>query len=884
MSAPGPPMRGPKGILRGALARMCDLVLRRSADRNMDEELRFHIDMETEKNIRQGLDPGEARRRALLAFGGVERHRQRLREGRSLPVLEPLWLDLRFALRSLARTPGFAVLAALTIAVGVGATTTVFSTLHALLLRPLALPGVERLVSIDESRRGSVYIGAEGTLIPYDRYRAYRGATEGVFRSLAAHRRKSGMALRLPDVTIAVNGTVTSGNYFETLGVPMAIGRPYASENAAEVVISHELWTSRFGRAVDVLGTPVGVDGRSVTIVGVAPEGFAGASILASELWAPVEVLGEDGEGARVVPLGRLHDDVPLDRAEAAVEAVARSVPLTDDATLQDLRLERPAAFRGEFREMVRSFLAMLLGMALMVLLIASANVAGVMLARGHARGRETAVRLALGAGRTRLVRHLLAESLMVFAAGGALGVLLAHVGTRWVARMDLPSLVPTLLLDLSPDGRVLAFAVALTGLTGVAFGLAPAFGASRPDLVPSLKTGSAGAVGGDGRARTLFVGGQVALAVTLLLAAALFARSLQMGLRAELGFEPQGVVAATVDLGPPLDYDEESGRAFHRTLLERVRALPGVERAGLSRYVLASGSSSGGNVWRTDAPDGLEVNASYTLVSPGYFETMRIELVSGRAFTAADDDDAPPVVVINQTLADPLFPGQSPIGHRIEGFTIGPAEIVGVTTSGRYAYVTEDPRPFVFVPFGQAYRPSVAVHARAPGAEAATLRGIADELRALDPDVALGQAGPVEELIGFGLFPQRFAAQLIGAFGLVGLLLAGLGIYGVLAYQVARRTREFGVRRALGAPRRRLVADVVRRGAFIAAAGCGLGIAVGAAFAQLVRGFLFGIQPVDPVTFTAVPVVLFGVAILASLVPALKASSVEASHALRTE
>jgi predicted permease len=461
----------------------------------------------------------------------------------------------------------------------------------------------------------------------------------------------------------------------------------------------------------------------------------------------------------------------------------------------------------------------------------------------------------------------------------------LAWWGTHWLARIEIPPQLPPVLFRLAPDAGVLAFAVAVTGFTGVLFGLIPALGTSRPDLVSALKTGSAGSVGGDGgRIRVMFVAGQVALAVTLLLTATLFARSLQAGLRAELGFEPDGVVAASVSLGAPLDYDEQRGRQFYRALLERVRALPGVERASIARHVLASGSSSGGNVRRPDAPDVPEVNASYTLVSPEYFETMRIELLAGRGFTTVDAQGAPRVAVINSTLADRLWPGESPLGQRIEGFGDGPAEVIGVTRDSRYAMITEEPRPFVFLSFAQAYHSGLAIHARAPGAEAATLRAIADEVRALDPDIAIGLSGPVDHLIGFNLFPQRFAAQVVGAFGIVGLILAALGIHGVLTFQVARRTRELGVRRALGASSGRVIRSVVLGGGALAAAGCALGTAAGAAIAHALRSSLFGIRPLDPVTFTTVPLALLGVAVLASGIPALRASAVEASEALKND
>jgi predicted permease len=452
------------------------------------------------------------------------------------------------------------------------------------------------------------------------------------------------------------------------------------------------------------------------------------------------------------------------------------------------------------------------------------------------------------------------------------------------MVRIDLPPQAPSLSLHLAPDGRVLAFAVVLMGVTGAIFGLVPAVRLSRPELVPALKTGSAGSTGGEGRTRSLFVIGQVALAVTLLLTGALFARSLQKGLQADLGFDPGGVVAANIDLAPPLDYDEERGRAFRRTLLERVRARPGVEQAAWSLYVLASGSSSSGDVRRADAPELPSVNASYTVVTPDYFETMRIELEAGRGFTRGDIERAPLVAVINRTLAERLFPGENPLGRSLEGFGAGPSEIVGVTAAGRYALITEQPRAFVFLPYEQVYRSSMALHVRAGGEAAATLRAVAEEVRALDADVALGLAGSARDLVGFSLFPQRFALQLVGTFGVIGLILASIGIYGVLAYEVSRRTRELGVRRAIGATSAMLLRSVVRRGVVITAAGCAIGMVAGAALALLVRSFLFGIQPLDPVTFTVVPALLFVVAFLASWLPGLRASSVEPSEALRAD
>jgi len=478
----------------GLLSRLRSLLFRRAADRDMDEELAFHLQMETEKNLRAGLEPVEARRRALLAFGGVERHRETLRQGRRVPLLEPLWHDLRFGARFLARDPLLALVACVTIALGVGATTAVFSVVNALLLRPLPLPGVERLVTIQETRRGPTSTGLEGVLIPWDRYLAYREATSDVFGSLAAQESRESLSLRLTDVTVAVMGTLTSANWFQTLGVQPVLGRPYLSDDAPEIVISHALWTSRFAADPDALGAAVGLEGATVTVVGVAPPGFGGTTFLASQVWVPARLWSARGgtEPVEVVPLGRLGEGVPLERASARVAAVGAGVPAEPDVTVAGVRVERISGLPFGTQGAVGGFFGLILAMALLVLLIAAANIAGVMLARGFARRKEMAVRLAIGAGRARVVRHLLAESLAVFAAGGLLGTGLAWLGTAWLARVDLPPQVPALFLDLAPDGRVLAFAIALTGLTGVLAGLVPALQASQPDLVTALKTGAA--------------------------------------------------------------------------------------------------------------------------------------------------------------------------------------------------------------------------------------------------------------------------------------------------------------------------------------------------------------------------------------------------------
>jgi predicted permease len=799
-----------------------------------------------------------------------------------VPWIESWWRDVRHALRSLARDPGLTLVAVLTVALGIGATTAVFSVVNAILLRPLPIPGVDDLVSIQEERSGTVSTGVEGMRIPYARYTEYQRATADVFASLSAYRLDE-FSLRTADATVSVPGGLTSGDFFATLGVRPSPGRAYATDDAAEIVISHDLWRTRFGGDPDAVGRIVRVDGVAVTIVGVAPPGFRGASGLADQVWVPAGVRGADqgSWGMRVVPIGRLAAGVTRERARAAVESAATAIPPEEGSTVRRARLDPVAAVPAQARGAVTGFLGMLFGMALLVLLIAAANIAGVLLARALARRREIAVRLALGAGRARVVRQMLAESMVIFLAGGAAGVALAYLGTGWLARMPLPPQVPVV-LDLAPDAGVLAFALVLTAMTGLAFGLVPALQASRAGVLDDLKAGGHGAVAAGGRVRNLFVGGQVALAVMLLLTAGLFARSLQSGLRADVGFEADGVVVARLDLGPPHAYDPERLQAFFSHLVERVSVLPGVEAAGLANIVFLSGERSGSNILRPDAPELPGVNAFFDVVDPTFFETVGVELVAGRGFTDRDALGSTPVAVVNQIVAERLWPGESPLGRRAHAN--GEVEIVGVVRTGRYVMVTETPSPAVFLAFAQSPRWAMALHARAPGREAATLRAIQEEVRALDPDVALEAPSTLEGLVGFALVPQRVAAQFVGLFGVVGLVLAAMGIYGVLAYQVARRTREFGVRRALGATSGHVIRHVVGRGALIAGVGCALGTAAGAGLALSIRTFLYGIQPLDPLTFIGVPAALFGVALVAGYLPALRASTVEAVEALRQE
>lgn len=873
--------------LSGAVIWLRSLARRSAAEREMDEELSFHIEMEARRNEADGLPPLEARRRALVAFGGMERHREAMREGRRLAWLEDLVLDLRFAGRGLLKRPGFTVVAMLTIGLGVGATTAIFSMANTMLLRPLPVSEPDRLVLLNEQRTGSVWTTNGVSGIPYERYEEYAAATAEVFSGVAGEHHRV-LSLRMADETAAVGGTLATGNYFVVLGVQPALGRLFDGVDEPVAVVSDRLWRTRFGADPGVIGRTVYLDSRPYTVTGVLPPSFTGtSSILLADVWVPIRAYPA-GAGANramwVIPFARLRPGATRAQATALVDVAARRIPPREPQTrVQGVRLDPLTGIPGEGRTIAFGFLGMLFATALLVLCIASANIAGVLVARGVARRREVAVRLAIGARRGRLVRQLLAENLLLFLLGGAAGVMVAVGGTRLLSSIRVPG-EETIAFDFSPDARVLGFALAITAIAGLLFGLLPALQASRPDLVRVLKDGAPGAGRRSNRARNLFVGVQLALSVVLLVIAGLFVRSLQTGLAVEPGSRVDGVLVAAAGLGPH-GYDEARGRAYFTELVERVRGLPGVEGAALGQVVLLSGNALGNDVRpvQEGSPEERTYPVRWNTVDPEYFSTIQVELVAGRGFTAADGPGAPPVTIINETLAARLWPGENPIGRRLRA---GPEEleVVGAVRDGRYVTLTEAPIAFAFRPFAQQYQPTMNLHVASSGNLTALAARIREEARAVDPNVALERVAPMSSLVGMSLFPQRFAAWLIGLFGALGLLLAGIGVYGVLAFNVAQRTREFGIRTALGATARDVVRAVVMRGARLAALGTLVGLALAAAVTHLLRGLLYGISPLDPVTFTSVGLLLASVAVCASYFPARRAVRVNPAEALRAE
>jgi predicted permease len=863
------------------------LLRPRKYAREMEAEREFHLELETMQQRYIGTEARAAELAARRHFGNVTYYGEETRRMTSLRFVDALVQDLRYAFRTLRKSPGFTIAAIVTLALGIGATTAVFSLVNALLLRPLPAVQPDELVAVNEQRFGMTSNWMGQAQVPYNRFLAYREGTHEAFSGLAAQREVTFSSRAGSEPASAVSGEIVSENFFDVLGLRPAAGRFFTSDDEPVAVLSHRFWEAHFSRDPDAIGSTIYLDSRPYTIAGVAPPGFGGTVALrAFDVWVPARAALADAEGGShswVAMFGRLRSDVDPARAASIADAVAKRVPPDEpQSRVLGARLDPMTTVPEYARRDLTRFLGLLFAAGTLVLLIAGANIAGMLLARAVARRREIAVRLAIGAGRGRLVRQLLTESLLVFLLGGAGGVFLAV----WLARLLAvwgPGLPTGAVLDLTPDVRVLGFALTLAAVTGIIFGLAPAVRASRAELVPALKDG-AGRGSRSARGRSTFVAAQLALSVVLLVAAGLFVRTLRSALAVDPGFDPDGVVIASINLAPS-GYDEARGRAFYTSLVQRMHAIPGVEDVGLAQTVLLSGGVGGSDIESAEpGPQGrMTTNAWLDVVDPGYFRTLHIPLVAGRPLSEADDAGSGPVLVVNQELARRLWPGQSPLGQHIRSFDRD-WEVVGVTRDGKYSTINEDVPAFMFLPSAQYYSPWMTLHVRAHMPAAQVIRAMQNQVRALDPNVAVADAKPLTDAIGATLFQQRFAAQLIGIFGAVGLLLAAIGIYGVLAYLVAQRTREFGIRLALGARNGDVLRLVLRRAARLIVIGTGLGLATAAATTRILSGLLYGISPLDPVTFAVAPLVLAAVALAASYIPARRATRVDPITALRAE
>ena len=909
--------------IRTLSARIRALFRRRSLDRDLDAELRSHLDMAVERNLAQGMSPEQARREALLDFGGFEQTKEIYRERRGLPFLDTLFQDLRFAFRMLRKSPGFTAVAVLTLALGIGANTAIFSLTDQILLRNLPVPNPERLVVLRSPGPDNGHCWSDidscAQSFSYPIYKALREQAT-VFSGLLAYR-GIGVNASGQGATQSVHGALVSGNYFQTLEVQPALGRVFTSGDETApgantvAVLSYGYWSRQFGANPSILNKALIVNGVPLTVVGVARKGFNGVQAGETpDIFIPVTMKSqmmptegiplEDRSDFWLPVVGRLKLRISRAQAQASLQPIYTSL-LTEDAQVRGgfgrdflakyiskpLLLISGARGRLVLQSDTEEPLRVLMSMVGLVLLIACANLAGLLVARAEVRQREVAVRLALGAGRARLVRHLLTESLLIAIAGGASGIALAS----WCLNAMVGAIPPghgMLGLGNTLDFRVLWFAIALTFATSILFGLAPALRATLVDLHSTLK--EQGSSVSQGRSsvglRKLLLITQVALTVILLSGAGLFARTLANLEHANLGVNANHVLQFSVS--PALNGDTAAQTLqFAESARREISALPGVRSVSLSTIPIFSDDDMGFNI----TPQGYvlkhneDTNVLGTYIGPNYFSTLGIPLIAGREFNDADGATSPKTCIINEKLAQRFFVGRTPIGLHIArgaGNTVRPdIEIVGVVADSKWDGPRSDIVPFMYMPYTQEpHLGQVTLYIRTdrePEPMAATLRSAISKL---DPNLPVNNMRALTAQISDSMFNARLVATLSVSLALLAALMATLGLYGVLSYVVARRTREIGIRMALGGLRGDILRLVIGQGMRLTVIGGATGIIVALAASRWLASMLFGVTARDPLTFLAVTLLLGLVALAACYLPARRASHVDPLVALRYE
>jgi predicted permease len=814
-----------------------------------------------------------------------------------------LWQDVRHALRGLRRQPMFAAVAALSLAIGVGANAAVFNAASALLLRPIAgVDEPERLVEIIETRLGPDRDYSSSAYLDFVDLRAQADAFDAVAGYSMEVLSYSGK-----DGGERVMGFHVSADYFRLFGLEPARGRFILPEEdrrgaaAPVAVLSHRFWRNRLGADPDVIGSTIRLNRMPFQVVGIAPEDFTGHVVAVQpDVFVPLHastLLGtrepaafENRLWGWLYVVARLAPGVTLQQGDAQVKAV--------HAGLREAHPESNANRSGmavslglipqEARDPVRAFMAVLGAMVGLVLIVTCANVAGMLVARNGSRQKEMAVRLSLGSGRSRLVRLLLTEALVIFVLGGAIGTAIGLwlLGAAPLHAVPLPMPME---IDLSPDPRVLLFAIALTLSVGVVFAMLPALQATRVELATSLKD-QGGPMHGAGRLRRMFASGQVGLALVLLVCAGLFLRALGINAAVDQSFDATDTFRTGVDAS--LDgYDRESAPEFQRRLVERLEAIPGVASAALSDDLPLDLSRQASSVapegW--SGPNGTErILANHNVVTPRYFETLRIPTLQGRVFADADARDAEPVMVVSRSFADRVWPGESVLGRRVSMIAsiAGPAEsrtVVGVVEDVRTQYVAEPLEPTVYLPLSQVYRGQTNVIAWAPGSPDGIAPAIREAILEVDPQLSTEPVIELARYTSLGVLPQRIAAGIASTLGLLAALLAGLGVYGVVAFLVTQRKREIAVRMALGAERGSVLRMIVRDGVKLALPGVAVGLAAAVGVGYVLRFLLLGISPFDPVTFAGVAFGVGVVIVVASVVPGRRAAALQPMEGLRT-
>ena len=886
--------------IRALVSRLKGTLFRDRLDDRLDEEIRTHLEMQAEELIRQGMSPEDARLAARRRFGGVDQVKEQYRDQRGLPAIESFVRDVRYSTRLLGRAPGFAAIAVVTLTIGIGATTAVFTVLNRAFLQALPVVEPHRLVALNNTAPGRTF-----PTFSYANFGDLRDRTRA-FSGLIAYR-YAPLSVSHGGINERLWGYVVTGDYFDVLGVRPAAGRliaPSDDQNRGGhpvVVVAYKFWQQRMGGSPDAIGQTLLANGRSYTIIGVTPQGFFGTEVVsAPELFFPMAMLGEieavpgwlENRGAEILfVVGRLRPGVSRAQAQAEVSAAALRLAEEHPRENQDKRvvLSSPGLLGGMMRAPVLGFAGLLMVIAALVLLLACTNLANLLLARAADRRREMAERLSLGAGRAALVRQLLTESLLLSVAAGGLGLLLALWLVQLAAQFKLPVDIP-LAIDLPIDRRVLIFNIALSMLTGVLFGLVPALQATKADLVTALKDGGAAATPHESTWKKALIVVQVAVSLVLLIGGGLMVRALAQAQTIPLGFTAERAAEVSFDLRLQ-GYAPAAGREFQRQLLQRVQALPEVRHAALADMIpvdLHFGRARVEADGVAPEPSGRLPLSYNNRITPGYFQAMDTRLEEGRDFTEFDTAQSAPVAIVNRAFAKRMWPGSSAIGKRfrlkLNDQDARPIEVVGIAADGKYAGLSETAPLMVYRPLWQSYSGSTTVVVRTNGNLATMLSAMQREVHALDPNIPIGSARTLTERLGLSLFPARMTAWILGSFGLLALVLAAVGLYGVMSYMVSTRTHEIGVRMAMGARAADVLRLILRQGLTLTGLGVMAGVLLAVLLARLMRALLYGVSSTDAATYVGVVLLLGLVSLIACFVPARRATRTDPLNALRAE
>jgi predicted permease len=880
--------------LRALAAKLRGLFGDRRAERDLDGEIEAHLRLLTERYVRQGMTEAEADRAARRQFGNVTLLKEVNHEMRGIRFIETLIQDVRYGMWMLRRNPGFTFVAVLTLALGIGANTAIFSVVNAVLLRSLPYRDPDSLVLVSyylatgerERVLGADFLEWRDQAKAFEQIAAYTFDTADLTGSGEPERLAAGLV---------------SADLFTTLGVAPALGRVFTSAEdtaggAPAVILSDDLWRRRFGGDPQVIGRAITLGGQSRTVVGIMPGGFRFPG--ESDLWLPLALnvtqeLSRQGRMVNVSVLARLEPGVTLEAARVDLSAILDRQRQSFPNGYSGVQV-RVIGLNERLVGNVRLALLVLFGAVLFVLLIACANVANLLLARSAARQKEMAIRAAIGAGRLRLMRQLLTESLLLSLAGGAAGLLSAKWGVRLLVAMSPGGIAR--IEESSLDGSVLGFTCVAAVLTGLLTGLFPALQASKTDVNETLKAQSSSQSGRGGARRTLpaLMIAELALALVLLVGAGLMIKSFLRLLAVPKGFNPDGVL--TLSLSPSLaKYPPGSQQrgAYFQELLARVQSLPGIQSAGLANSLPHSVVYTGGLQIEGRLPfeRGKEPIAGINFISPDYFQTMGMQMRAGRSFTSQDGGDAPPVVIINETLAHRFFPNENPIGHRLLMRAI-PKTIVGVVGDTRNRGLDREVNPEIYAPSLQNQRfiaqMNLAVKVSSSQNNSPRLSSLAAAIRkqaqAIEPNEPVYQVVTMDERLSNSVAQRRFQMLLLGVFAAVALVIAAVGIYGVISYAVSQHTHEIGIRMALGAQASDVLRMVIWRGMSLALIGVALGLAAALALTRVMKNLLYEVSATDPATFALIALLLVGVALIAGYIPARRATKVDPLQALRQE